>query len=133
MTGYEVLELGPVDAWLELQANGKRFVDRLIPTQYIGLSANAFAPGTGTAVWHKHAVLEEVYVFLGGKGRMALDDDVVEVGPGTTIRVGQGVLRAIHADEDSPTDLHYLCIRAGDGELAEQPRDSERSEQPFPW
>ena len=137
MSDYEVTELGPIEAWSELTTPdgrpGKGFVDRMIPTQYIGLSANELAPGAGSAVWHAHAVLEEIYLFLEGAGQMALGEDVIDVRPGTTIRVGQGVMRAIHANADSPTPVRYLCIRAGDGELKDQPRDSERSEAPFPW
>ncbi len=122
-------ELGSPDEWL---AKGKQFVDRTIETQYIGMSANGFEPGQSSAIWHAHAVLEEIYLFLSGTGEMALGDDVVPVGPGTTIRVAQGTMRAVHADETGP-GLTYLCIRAGDGPLTEQPKDGSRDERPFPW
>ncbi len=131
MTGYEVLELGAPDEW---HAKGKTFVDRAIDTQYIGLSATAFEPGQETASAHAHSVLEEVYVFLDGTGQMALDDDVVDVGPGTVIRVGQGVQRRIRATPDSPAELRYLCVRAAGGILKEVPRDVVSGEdRPKPW
>ena len=137
MSDYDILELGPLGAWASLTTpdgrSGKGFVDKMIDTQYIGLSANAFAPGTGTPYWHTHSLLEEIYLFLDGEGRMALDDEVVDVKAGTTIRVGQGVRRAIHANADSPSDLHYVCVRAGAGELKTLPRDAERQDDPFPW
>ncbi len=131
MTAYEVLELGSPDGW---HAKGKVFVDREIETEYIGISANAFEPGQETSGWHAHSVLEEIYLFLDGKGQMALDADVVEVGPGTTIRVGQGVQRRIRALPDSPGELRYLCVRAAGGPLKEIPRDVVGdAERPKPW
>jgi len=135
MSDYEILELGPIDAWGALTTadgrTGKGFVDRMIDTQYIGLSATTFAPGTGTPFAHSHSILEEIYVFLTGEGRMALGEDVVEVSAGTTIRVGQDVMRAIQANADSPADLAYICVRVGPGELKDQPKDSSRADSPF--
>ncbi len=137
MSDYEVLELGPVEAWgdyvSESGTKGKRFVDRTIATQYIGVSANAVEPGEGSAAFHAHSLLEELYLFIDGTGEMALDDEIVPVGPGTTIRVGQGVQRAIHADPEGP-GLHYLCIRSGGDVLKELPRDASRDpERTLPW
>ena len=61
--------------------------------QYIGMTANALEPGEEAGYWHTHSHVEELYVFLGGTGQMGLDDDLVEVGPGTVVRVGQNVWR----------------------------------------
>ena len=72
--------------------------------------------------------------FLEGRGQMGLDDDVVEVGPGTVVRVGQDVWRTWRCAPDSPTQLRWLCIRAGGTELPEFPDDSTRAEdRPSPW
>jgi len=131
MSGYEILELGGADAWLE---RGKQFADKQMDTQFIGLSVNALAPGGESPFWHTHSVLEEVYVFLEGKGRMALDDEVIEVGPGTTVRVGQGVWRILQAAPDSPGELRWICVRAGGAELAAIGVDSEKDgERARPW
>jgi len=131
MSGYEVLELGSPGEWF---ANGKRFADREISTQYIGMSANSFAIGQEAPAWHTHSGLEELYVFLDGRGQMGLDDDVVDVGPGTVVRVGQNVWRTWRALPESPGELRWLCIRAGAGELKGLPRDSEvDTERPKPW
>jgi len=136
MSDYEVLELGAIEAWkdhaLPDGRAGKEFLDKEIDTQYIGLSVNGFTPGQSTATWHSHSKLEEIYLFLTGKGRMAVGDDVVPVGPGTAIRIGQDVRRAVHADEDGE-GLTYVCVRAGGAELAAIGRDGQRQEDPFPW
>ncbi len=136
MSAYNVVELGGLDSWMDAdgQTPGKRFVDKQMPPQYIGTSANAAAPGAQSAFWHSHDRLEEVYVFLAGRGQMALDDDVVDVQAGTVVRVGQGVMRAWHALPDSPEALRWLCIRSGGDTLEAIGRDGALDrERPFPW
>nr|WP_246301193.1 cupin domain-containing protein [Microbacterium immunditiarum] len=102
--------------------------------QYIGLTANALVPGEEAGYWHKHDRIEELYVFLEGLGQMGLDDVVVDVEPGSVVRVGQGVWRTWRARPDSPGELRWLCIRAGGEELPHLPNDSSRDpERPMPW
>ena len=65
---------------------------------------------------------------------MCADDDIVDVGPGSVVRVGQGVWRTWRAVPDSPGQLRWLCIRAGAGELTSYPHDATRDEErAAPW
>jgi len=142
MSAYEVVEIGSVAEWRDhyggfdetRSRQGRRIVDHELTMQYIGVSANALAPGEQAGYWHEHSKIEELYVFLDGRGEMGLDDDVVPVGPGTVVRVGQGVLRTWRALPDSPSELRWLCIRAGGDELPHLPDDSRRApDRPLPW
>jgi mannose-6-phosphate isomerase-like protein (cupin superfamily) len=102
--------------------------------QFIGMTANALLPGDQAGYWHTHSRVEELYVFLEGRGQMGLDDEVVDVGPGTCVRVGQGVWRTWRAHPDSPGELRWLCIRSGGYELPHFPDDGTRdNERPMPW
>src|SRR5690606_41633114 len=96
-------------------------------------SVNGLGAGKSSPFWHRHARTEEVYVFLGGTGRMALDDEVVEVREGSAVRVAPNTWMAVHADADSATDLRFVCVRAAGVPLAEIGRDAEMSHEPFPW
>jgi Mannose-6-phosphate isomerase len=142
MTGFEILELGALDSWRahyggfrpETSREGRRVVDHELVTQFIGMTANAFEPGEQAGYWHTHSEIEELYVFLAGRGEMGLDDEVVPVGPGSVVRVGQGVWRTWRAVPDSPEQLRWLCLRAGGGEIAHLPSDATRDEnRPAPW
>lgn len=136
MSSYDILEIGAPESWADPDGgpSAKRFVDKEIPAQFIGTSANALEPGGAVPFWHSHDALEEVYVFLAGRGQMALDDEVVGVQPGTVVRVGQGVMRAWHALDDSPEPLRWLCIRAGGDTLENIGRDGQLDkERPMPW
>ena len=142
MTDYEVLEIGALDEWRahtggfrpETTKVGRRVVDHELSMQFIGMTSNAMAPGEEAGYWHTHSRIEELYVFLAGHGQMALDDEVVDVGPGTVVRVGQGVWRTWRCDPEATEDLRWLCIRAGGEPLPALPDDSERAaDRPAPW
>ncbi|WP_194763260.1 cupin domain-containing protein [Microbacterium sp. UFMG61] len=142
MSDYEVVVIGALDEWRSHHGgfdearsrDGRRVVDHELTMQYMGLTANALAPGEQAGYWHVHSRIEELYVFLEGRGQMALDDDIVDVGAGTVVRVGQGVARTWRAVPDSTGELRWLCIRAGGEHLPHLPDDSVRlPERPMPW
>lgn len=136
------IELGALAEWRNhfggfrptTSREGRRVVDHEVDMQYIGMTTNSFQPGEQAGYWHSHAQIEELYVFFTGRGEMGLDDEVVPVGPGTAIRVGQGVMRTWRALPDSPEPLTWVCIRAGGGPLDKMPSDATRDESsPAPW
>ena len=139
---YEVTSIGALDEWRShfggfseaKSRDGRRVVDHELTMQYIGLTANALVPGEQAGYWHTHAKVEELYVFLEGRGQMGLDDDVVDVSAGSAVRVGQGVWRTWRAHPDSPGELRWLCIRAGGEQLPHLPSDSTRDDdRAMPW
>lgn len=142
MTDYEVIEIGNPDEWHShyggfvpaRSRDGRRVVDHELDAQFIGMTANALQPGEEAGYWHTHSRLEELYVVLSGSGQFALDDDVVDVGPGTIVRVGQNVWRNWRATPDSEGELRWLCIRAGGEPLQRIPDDATRdADRPTPW
>ncbi|ALJ18674.1 cupin domain-containing protein [Microbacterium sp. No. 7] len=136
MSNYEILDIGAIGAWGDYTgaAPGKRFVEKDLAAQFLGMSANSLAPGGEAPFWHTHTRLEELYVFLGGTGQFALDDEVVSVHAGTVVRVGAGVWRAWRAAPSSAEPLTWLCLRAGGDTLEAIGRDGEIArDRPFPW
>jgi mannose-6-phosphate isomerase-like protein (cupin superfamily) len=139
---YEVTSIGRLDEWRNhfggfspaKSRDGRRVVDFELTMQYIGMTANALVPGEEAGYWHTHSKVEELYVFLEGRGQMGLDDDVVDVTAGSVVRVGQGVWRTWRARPDSPGELRWICIRAGGEQLPELPSDSTRDDdRAMPW
>ncbi|OJU41900.1 MAG: hypothetical protein BGN97_06015 [Microbacterium sp. 69-10] len=142
MSDYQVTEIGALEDWRAFHGgfdearsrDGRRVVDHELTMQYIGMTANALVPGEEAGYWHVHEKVEELYVFLAGRGQMGLDDDVVDVAEGTVVRVSQGVWRTWRALPDSPGELRWLCIRAGGEHLPHMPDDSRRDpDRPMPW
>jgi uncharacterized cupin superfamily protein len=84
-----------------------------------GVSFFRLNPGRRSAFSHRHAEAEEIYLILRGRGRMKLDEDIVEVGPLDAVRVAPSVVRAFEADADG---LDFLVVGAHhprDGELVD--------------
>ena len=68
---------------------------------------------------HRHASAEEIYVILGGSGRLKLDDEIVDVRALDAIRVAPQVARAFEAGGDGLEFLAFGPHRPGDGERVE--------------
>ena len=86
-----------------------------------GVSYFRLRPGKRSPFAHRHAGAEEVYVVLGGSGRIKLDDRLVEVRPLDAIRVAPEVVRAFEA---GPEGLEFLAVgahRGSDGEAVDDP------------
>ena len=56
---------------------------------------------------HRHREQEEVYVIVGGSGRVKLDGEIVDVAERDVIRVAPRVMRAFEA---GPDGLEVLCV-----------------------
>ena len=70
---------------------------------------------------HRHDQAEEIYVILGGSGKIKLDDELIDVHPRDAIRVSPHVARAFEA---GPDGLEFLATgphHPGDGELVDDP------------
>lgn len=59
---------------------------------------------------HKHRENEEVYLFIGGKGQIQIDGDVLDVEQGTAVRVSPEGARCWR--NTSAADLLYIVVQA---------------------
>ena len=102
--GAPDLEFRPATEGLELEESG--------------LSYQRIPPGYRFPYGHVHKQQEEVYVVVGGSGRMKLDDETVEVGKWDAVRVPPGTWRGYEA---GPDGLEILVFGAPN--LGENPRE----------
>ena len=86
-----------------------RLATKALGLERSGLCFQRVPPGTRFPFGHTHAEQEEVYVVVGGSGRMALGDDVVEVGLWDAVRVPPGTWRGYEA---GPDGLELLVLGA---------------------
>lgn len=82
-----------------------------------GLGYQRVPPGYRFPYGHVHKTQEEVYVVLGGGGRIKLDDEVVELQRWDAVRVPPGTWRGYEA---GPDGLELLVIGAPN--LGDDPR-----------
>lgn len=94
-----------------------RFAKDDLDAEDTGVSHHRLKPGKRSPFGHRHEEAEEVYVVLGGSGRIKLDDEILEVETLDAIRIAPGVTRALEA---GPGGIEVLAVgprHDGDGEL----------------
>ncbi len=94
-----------------------RFAKKDLEAEATGVSHLRLKPGQRTPFGHKHEKAEEVYIVIGGSGRLKLDDEIIEVERLDAIRVSPEVMRNFEA---GPGGIEVLAVGArhdGDGEV----------------
>ncbi len=72
-----------------------------------GLSYFRLDPGFRAPFGHTHSLQEEIYVILSGSGRVAVGDEIVEVGQWDAVRIAPGVLHGMEAGPDGAEILAF--------------------------
>jgi uncharacterized cupin superfamily protein len=111
----EIEDSAPAAGMSETQE--ARFARKQLEARATGVSYQRLKPKRRSAFGHKHDAAEEVYVVLGGSGRMKLDDEIIAIAPLDAIRVAPGVTRAFEAGPDGLEFLAFGARHDGDGEL----------------
>lgn len=83
-----------------------------------GVSLFRYAPGFRAPFGHRHRRQEEVYVVVSGSARVAVGDEVIEMGPWDALRVAPGTMRCV---EGGPEGVELIAVGAPavgqDGEI----------------
>lgn len=98
-----------------------RFANAAFDAKDTGFSFHRVKPGKRQGFAHRHEDAEEVYVVLGGSGRVKLDDDVVDLKRLDAVRVAPAVARAFEAGDDGLEIIAFGPRHEGDGELVQDP------------
>ncbi len=94
-----------------------RMASKALELEHSGLSYQSIPPDYRFPYGHTHKKQEEVYVVVGGSGRMKLDDEIVEIKQWDVVRVPPGTWRGY---ESGPEGLEILVF--GAPHLGENPR-----------
>src|SRR3954471_11389620 len=124
MAGYSIKKLQDVDKPAPEGAGDgleARFARKHLDSEHLGVSYFRYGAGYRAPYGHRHREQEEVYVVVGGSGRLRVGVDVLELKRWDVVRVAPAVVRAF---EGGPDGLEIIAIGAdrpegGDGELVE--------------
>jgi len=101
-----------------------RLATKALELEQSGLGYQRIPPNYRFPYGHTHERQEEVYVVVGGSGRMKLDDEIIELERWDTVRVSPGTWRGYEA---GPDGLEILVIGAPN--LGENPRGDVKGER----
>lgn len=96
-----------------------RFAKDDLDAERTGVSHHRLKPGKRQPFGHRHEEAEEVYVVLGGSGRLKLDDEIIQVETLDAIRIAPGVTRAFEAGPGGIEVLAFGARHDGDGEIVQ--------------
>jgi mannose-6-phosphate isomerase-like protein (cupin superfamily) len=114
MPGYTVRKLEDVNNIFEGSYPGEmRMVTYEIDAEQVALTYRRMPQHTGGkgSYGHRHRTQEELYHVISGRLQFKLDDDVLEVDGGTTVRVAPEVARSVWNDEPEDAELIIVSIR----------------------
>jgi mannose-6-phosphate isomerase-like protein (cupin superfamily) len=94
-----------------------RFATGDLDAQDTGFSLHRVKPGKRQGFGHHHDAAEEVYVVIGGAGRVKLDDEVVDLVRLDALRVAPEVMRCFEAGPDGLELLAFGPRHEGDGDI----------------
>lgn len=86
-----------------------RFANEPLGMENSGFSYLRLAPNFRAPFGHRHEVQEELYVIVGGGGRVKIDDDVMELKRWDAVRVAGEKMRCFEA---GPKGLEILAFGA---------------------
>lgn len=82
-----------------------------------GFLAHALMPPDTSVGYHRHDTIEECYVIMNGHGRMTVDDETLEVGPGDVILNRLGGSHGIYNHTQEELELIAVAVCAEKGKF----------------
>jgi mannose-6-phosphate isomerase-like protein (cupin superfamily) len=120
---FTIVSLAALDDAAPENGFGDRWEARVaresLGAERTGVTYFRLLPGKRSPFTHRHTEAEEVYVVLGGSGRIKLDDQIFDVGPRDAIRVAPATARAFEAGPEGLELIAFGSHHPGDGEPVE--------------
>jgi mannose-6-phosphate isomerase-like protein (cupin superfamily) len=119
LSDYTIVNLKEVDDSASANA-GKaeaHFGRKHLDSEHLGVSHFFYGPGFRPTIGHSHREQEEVYIVVGGSGRIKLNDEIVDLRQWDTVRVAPATVRAL---EGGPDGIEFIAVgndrpEGGDG------------------
>ena len=116
MSEYTIVRLHEVDDWLGEYPGEMRGITYPIGAEQVALTYRRMPQHTGSkgSYGHRHREQEELVFVISGKLQFKLDDDVVELVGGDTVRIPPHVVRGIWNDEADDAEIVIVSKRIDD-------------------
>jgi mannose-6-phosphate isomerase-like protein (cupin superfamily) len=110
VSGYTIRQLEDVPDFLGDYPGEMRFFTGELGNEQVALTHRRMPPNTGGkgGYGHRHKTQEEVYFVISGTLQFKLDDEVMDLGPGTAVRVAPEVVRSVW--NEGPEDAYLMIV-----------------------
>ena len=122
---YTIRRLDEVPDVLGDYPGEMRFLSGPLDAEQVAFTYRRMPPGTGGkgGYGHRHKTQEEIYFVASGTLEFKLDDEVIEVGPGTAVRIAPQVVRSVWNEGPEDAVLVICSVKVDDlraeGEMVE--------------
>jgi mannose-6-phosphate isomerase-like protein (cupin superfamily) len=121
MSGYTIRNLKDVeDAAPKFgmsPALEARFAREELGLESSGVSYQRLAPNERVPFGHRHERQEELYVIVGGGGRIKLDDDIVELRQWDAVRIPPETMRCVEGGAEGIELIAFGAPNTGGGDV----------------
>ena len=117
MSAYTVVNVEDVDDVFGGKYPGTmRFLAPPLGTEQVALTHRSMPPGSGGkgGYGHSHRTQEEIYYVVSGTLEFKLGGEVMELGPGTAVRVAPDTVRSVHNSSGEDAEMIIVSTRSAD-------------------
>jgi mannose-6-phosphate isomerase-like protein (cupin superfamily) len=110
VSNYSIRKLEDVPDILGDYPGEMRFFTGELGNEQVALTHRRMPAKTGGkgSYGHRHKTQEEVYYVIDGTLQFKLEDEVIDVGPGTAVRVAPEVVRSVW--NEGPEDANLVIV-----------------------
>jgi quercetin dioxygenase-like cupin family protein len=116
MADYQVVSLEECDDWLGDYPGEMRAVTYAIGAEQVALTYRRMPQNTGSkgSYGHRHKEQEELVLVLSGRLQFKLDDEILELGKGSAVRIPPQTWRGIWNAEPDDAEIVIVSKRIAD-------------------
>jgi mannose-6-phosphate isomerase-like protein (cupin superfamily) len=116
MSDFAICQLEEVPDLLGDYPGEMRSLTQKLGSEQVAFTYRRMPPKTGGkgAYGHRHKTQEELYFVASGKLEFKLEDEVLELGPGTAVRVGPQVARSVWNEGPEDAELVICSVKVDD-------------------
>jgi uncharacterized cupin superfamily protein len=108
MAKYKIVKAADVDNY---SGSGEmRMMGSAIGSEQVALTYRLIPAGVKSPHGHTHSKIDEIVFIVNGTLKIRLDDDIIEVGPTTAVKIPPEVKRGYHNEGDE--DVEVLVVSA---------------------
>lgn len=109
MPSYKVVHVEEVENYSK---NGEmRMLRDVIDSEQITVSYRKFPAGYKSAHGHTHSKMDEIVYVISGKLQIRLDDDILELGPKTAVKIPPEIKRGYRNPFDEDAEVLVVSVQ----------------------